>query len=225
MKSKCFFKQASSFLCHHHLLSAVMLAGFLGACGRQTGSPLRKKIAIFTQEDLQRSRPYGTLERAAVSGGQDTGEAVGQLVFRSFKKQYKNRDVKLGIKLGWFGFGTGMHVETGLTQFTTGGLVLSKVPSDDQAAIFTDDKGTLQVRPGEEFTGFCAYEGTYGLTVGSQGEISFAGVRLDQEVGQQKILSLEVVSPLFAIPEGAHLGSLEDLCEKLYEDRYQEILQ
>lgn len=193
----------------------------LGACGEfptpTATDPLVRSL------DAQRASAYGVLEQEKDLQSSET--SMGRLVFRSFKKQYVNAEIKLGVKLGWSGFGTEMRVGTAFTNASNGGLVLNKVPVDDQGAIFADSQGRLQTRPGEEFTGFCVYEASYGLALGGQGEISFAGVGLGGEMGRQKLLAMEVVSHVFPIPMDASLNSLESMCENLYKQRYKAVVQ
>ncbi len=145
----------------------------------------------------------------------------GRLRFRSFKRDYLTVEISLGIKLGWLGFGTSVKVGTEFHNQSSGGVLLSKIPEQEDSGIFLNDGAVLDVRLGEEFQAECFYDGSISLKYDGHADISLAGTGIQGSGGSGKIMGMEVISKSFDVQPGDDLQRLESYCETLFESQYR----
>ncbi|MBM4254145.1 MAG: hypothetical protein FJ146_19440 [Deltaproteobacteria bacterium] len=187
------------------MLMTMMTAAVAGSvgCGDQQGS----KLAVGDPspgESLSFSDDHAPFE----------GELPDRprLSFRSEWQQLHGGSFGLELKLGWSGLGFEVAVAQQVRTVSAALFDVAKTASAPDSRIFNDDRGHFEIREGESVTGRCEYAMAAQLRLGEEAAVMVAGVKVEHEYENAKLLEVTVADRFFAVEADKTLADYEQVC-------------
>ena len=175
-------------------------------------------LALCGCGDTQASAPKTILsvEPMAVSKSAFEGEKPDrpQLTFRSERQSVHSTSLQVVLKLGWDYLGVSAEIGRSLSVTAASLLAVSKHMHGPGSRIFKDEHGHFDASPEEPMFGHCEYLMAAQMRLATDAFITVAGVRVETEGSEAKLLEVAVADQFFPIEADKSLADYEEQCRQ-----------
>ena len=176
-------------------------------------------LAICGCGDTQASAPkaFSPLESVTtISGAAFEGEMPDRprLSFRSERQIVHSNALQLVLKLGWDYLGVSAEIGRSLNTTAASLLDVFKHARGPGSRIFKDENGHFDVSPEEPMFGHCEYLMAAQMRLTTDASVTVAGVRVETEGSEAKLLEVAVADQFFPIEAEKSLADYEEQCRE-----------
>ena len=137
-----------------------------------------------------------------------------RLSFRSERQIVHSNALQLVLKLGWDYLGVSAEIGRSLNTTAASLLDVFKHARGPDSRIFKDENGHFDVSPEEPMFGHCEYLMAAQMRLATEAYITVAGVRVESEGSEAKLVEVAVADQFFPIEADKSLADYEEQCRQ-----------